>query len=64
MTLQRRYRLVVANPNRFRRRKRHICSNTPTDTSGLGIALYLTWVGGFLVTAVVLTRLLKGIKLI
>ena len=30
----------------------------------MGIALYLTWVGGFLVTALVLTRLLKGIKLI
>ena len=30
----------------------------------MGIALYLTWVGGFLVSAVVLTRLLKGIKLI
>jgi hypothetical protein len=30
----------------------------------MGIALYLTWVVGFLVVAVVLTRLLKGIKLI
>ena len=36
----------------------------PLTQAAMGIALYLTWVGGFLVTAVVLTRLLKGIKLI
>ena len=30
----------------------------------MGIAIYLSLVGGFLVTALVLTRLLKGIKLI
>ncbi|RCL51566.1 MAG: cytochrome B6 [Synechococcus sp. MED-G71] len=30
----------------------------------MGIAIYLTLVGTFLVTAFVLTRLLKGIKLI
>ena len=30
----------------------------------MGIAIYLSLVGGFLVTAFVLTRLLKAIKLI